>query len=275
MCSALSNDPLCAKLMMECLCDPRSFVKIHKRSPSSCLEPAYKRPRLDGPIAEGQIIQVGDNRYHIGKKAGQGENGVVYKATDERTGNVVALKQLLEMRRPTDIEFFKTESEILGKLGELIDAQIDMETFPPQSPQLIISKFHEGETLSSVLQEFETSLTQNQFKELFLLIKEKFEYIHSKLIIHNDAHWGNILVVQGNVAENEPLFKEVNFVDYGNSIMLEESDAEGFKEDIQHFFTQLKADMFSDGVGGEPEAKEAAKDVFPDIDVELTSDDDD
>src|SRR5687767_13491643 len=94
------------------------------------------------------------NRYHVETTLGTGGMGVVYRATDTRTGRTVAVKQLrgdVAKRQPEMFERFTREAEALRQLNHPNIVQA-LDTFEIDDERYIVMEFVPGDDLNVVLQ---------------------------------------------------------------------------------------------------------------------------
>lgn len=160
----------------------------------------------DSPYPEGTIL---GQRYLLHGVIGTGGMGVVYRATDRLTGQLVALKQLtlrgdqlrfatLATMRPThDVRVsLATEFSLLASLRHphiisVLDYGFDHQQHPYFTMELL-------ENAGSILTHGQ-QLSIDQRFDLIMQMLRALMYLHRRGVIHRDLKPDNVLVVNGAV----------------------------------------------------------------------------
>jgi serine/threonine protein kinase len=135
-------------------------------------------------------MQIG--HYQLGNELGAGGMGTVYRGTDERTGDIVAIKQLKsEIATPETIERFRREGEALRDLNHPnIVKMLDM--FEYEGQHYLVMEYVSGGELSDLIKTsdipLETVLT------LAIDLADALTRAHKLNIIHRDLKPENVLI---------------------------------------------------------------------------------
>ena len=138
-------------------------------------------------------------QYRVDAVLGRGGMGVVYRALDETTGQVVAIKLLDRafLRTERVVARFKREADILKRLNHPhIVKYIDFQ--PYQGRLYIVMEYLGQETLADLLQQ-SGRLPLDEAYELFREICEAVIFAHQMHIIHRDIKPANIFRVNSGV----------------------------------------------------------------------------
>jgi serine/threonine protein kinase len=161
----------------------------------------------------GEILQ---GRYHIDGPIGQGGMGAVYRATDQQSGKVVAVKQL---RTDTAAGFesgemlqrFEGEWHLLRTLNHpRIPRMLD--SFRCDECGYYVMEFIDGQSLDEVMREYKRvgkRFPEEQLIQYCLQILDVLDYLHSlpKPLLHRDVKPANVIVRDGD--------EELFLVDFG------------------------------------------------------------
>ncbi len=151
------------------------------------------------------MIDINDNklvsgRYRILKNIGSGGMANVYKAIDEQTGDIVALKVLKE-DHIEDADFvrrFELEAKAALKLSHpnivgSFDVGKDGDT------NYIVFEYVEGSTLKDIIRE-DGALTPKEAVSVASQILDALEHAHNSGIIHRDVKPQNVMITHDGAA---------------------------------------------------------------------------
>ncbi len=130
------------------------------------------------------------SRYRILGLVGQGQFGRVYCASDRRTGQLVALKELSHQRAPTH-QFLQELWFIISLQHPHIAACLGLEHI--QTGRYLVMDYCEGGTLRHLLEQ-QNSLRLQEAINLIIGVLEGLHYAHQRGIIHCDIKPENILL---------------------------------------------------------------------------------
>jgi len=135
-----------------------------------------------------------DHRYKILKKLGAGAMGEVYKASDLKNDNIIALKLLSKKKTSSEtVQRFKREFRLLAGLHHPnLCAVYDFGTLK-DGRSYFTMEYVDG----SDIFEFTKKLPYEKIYALIVHLCRVLEYIHSKGLIHYDIKPGNVLVAKG------------------------------------------------------------------------------
>ncbi|MEJ7734272.1 MAG: serine/threonine-protein kinase [Polyangiaceae bacterium] len=159
------------------------------------------RPACPLP-ATGDIV---DGRYRLDRLGGRGGMATVWRALDEVTGDIVALK--LHSRRHADPVRLLHEARVLGSLRHAGVVRYLAHGDPPGSPYLAM-EWLEGEDLSARHQR--GPLTIEEALAVGLRLADALDAVHAAGVIHCDVKPSNVLLCGATAAD-------ARLVDFGVS----------------------------------------------------------
>jgi serine/threonine protein kinase len=152
--------------------------------------------------AAGDVV---DDRYLLDRLGGRGGMGTVWRAIDERTGEVVGLK--LHGRRHADPVRLLHEARVLGSLRHPALVRYLGHGNPPGSPYLVM-EWLEGEDLSA--RHLRGPLAIADTLALGLRLADALGAVHAAGVIHCDLKPSNVFLSGERMAE-------AKLVDFGVS----------------------------------------------------------
>jgi eukaryotic-like serine/threonine-protein kinase len=144
-----------------------------------------------GPLPDPHVA----GRYRVGERIGQGGMGVVYRATEEPTGRIVALKRLTGhlALTPLAIARFRHEVTALARVEHPNVVRLydfDLEADPP----FLVMEFVDGESLAKRLNG--KPLPAHEAATLMEKVAGAVQAVHEAGLLHRDLKPGNILLTR-------------------------------------------------------------------------------
>jgi len=153
-----------------------------------------------GADAGGTTTTYSPLRWKRGALIGEGTFGKVYKGMNERTGELLAVKQLSLLDGTAEgVEGLQKEISVMWHLDHanivryLGTARSDRYLF-------IVIEYVSGGSISNMLQQF-GPFVEKLIRRFTLHILSGVKYLHDKSIIHRDIKGGNVLVTNAGVAK--------------------------------------------------------------------------
>ncbi|XP_059103705.1 mitogen-activated protein kinase 15 isoform X2 [Peromyscus eremicus] len=134
-------------------------------------------------------------RYLIKRRLGKGAYGIVWKAVDRRTGDVVAIKKIFDaFRDQTDAQRTFREVMLLQEFGNHPNIIRLLDVIPAQNDKDIYLVFESMDTdLNAVIQK--GKLLEDIHKRcIFYQLLRATKFIHSGRVIHRDQKPANVLL---------------------------------------------------------------------------------
>ncbi len=145
--------------------------------------------------------------YQIERLLGEGGMSRVYLGIDLKTGQKVAIKELLAQLANHDElrDRFRREAQFMAKLShQHIVRLIRYEEIGTRL--FLVQEYIEGVTLEEYIAKEKGPIPEEEAKELFCQLLEAFAYAHDNEVIHRDIKPSNIIITKG---------KQVKVVDFG------------------------------------------------------------
>lgn len=165
-----------------------------------------------------------DERYKILSVIGKGGSGVVYKALDFDTDQLVAVKVLtindFDPRAKMQHQYFLREVGVLKKVSHPNIIHILNSGINKYGQPYLITDYIEGESLKSIMKKGRLSLEKIAY--ILQEVSQALEAIHKQRIIHRDFKPQNILISQNQTPEI------VKLLDFGIAKMLRGENEEPF-----------------------------------------------
>jgi eukaryotic-like serine/threonine-protein kinase len=133
-------------------------------------------------------------RYRIERLLGEGAFGLVFLAFDEQLHRLVAVKvpHARLVSRPEDAELYLREARAVASLDHPNIVPVYDVGGTDQFPCYVVSKFIDGQTLSSKLGG--GPFTCREAAELVATMAEALHHAHQQGLVHRDIKPGNILI---------------------------------------------------------------------------------
>lgn len=149
------------------------------------------------------FLTIGNRWYQYDEteKLGAGAMGVVYKGRDSQSGELVAVKRVVDRyaNNPEIRRRARQEAELMFRHPNLVEMLGCCEVAQNSGPIFIVSKFVKGENIDLFINNNVRALPHANVRicELFFPVLDALSYIHQKGIIHMDIKPSNIMMEQG------------------------------------------------------------------------------
>lgn len=156
------------------------------------------QPSVSTPTAQQQ--HDSPLRWKRGALIGEGTFGKVYKGMNERTGELLAVKQLSIMDgSEEDVRGLQKEISVMWHLDHDNIVRY-LGTARSERYLFIVLEYVPGGSIANMLQQF-GSFEEKLTRRFTMQILRGVEYLHAKGIIHRDIKGGNVLVSNEGVAK--------------------------------------------------------------------------
>ncbi|MEZ4586962.1 MAG: serine/threonine-protein kinase [Gemmatimonadales bacterium] len=158
------------------------------------------RPRYRDP-ASGLQGRVLDGRYAIEKRVGEGGMAYVYRATDLRTKQVVAIKVLMSklVNDAESVARLRREAELATKLDHPNVCGLLAHGEANGLPYLVMP-YLEGETLS-VRENRIGKMPPREAIPILIQVCEGLQHAHDRGVLHRDLKPENVMLVKADGGE--------------------------------------------------------------------------
>ncbi|XP_043363097.1 mitogen-activated protein kinase 15-like isoform X7 [Dermochelys coriacea] len=146
-------------------------------------------------MSVAEVEELVSQKYEIKKRLGKGAYGIVWKAIDRRTGEIVAVKKIFDaFRNRTDAQRTFREIMLLQEFGEHPNIIKLLNVIRAQNDRDIYLVFESMETdLHAVIKKGNLLKDIHKCYILYQLLKAT-KFIHSGNVIHRDQKPSNILL---------------------------------------------------------------------------------
>ncbi|KAM9165506.1 mitogen-activated protein kinase 15 isoform 1-T1 [Pangshura tecta] len=146
-------------------------------------------------MSVAEVEELVSQKYEIKKRLGKGAYGIVWKAIDRRTGEIVAVKKIFDaFRNRTDAQRTFREIMFLQEFGEHPNIIKLLNVIRAQNDRDIYLAFESMETdLHAVIKKGNLLKDIHKCYILYQLLKAT-KFIHSGNVIHRDQKPSNILL---------------------------------------------------------------------------------
>ncbi|WP_456275102.1 serine/threonine protein kinase [Bacillus sp. AK128] len=151
---------------------------------------------LERPYKAGTTL---NKRYKILHFIGKGSYGMVYRATDPLTGNIVVIKQARNRKKKEREGYLQREAEMLAALSHSrIPTCLDF--FEERDRAFLVMEWKPGKNIEDLI--FQDGQQFNEEDSLQLLVKvlKIVHYLHEHEVIHRDLRIPNILIDKEDVS---------------------------------------------------------------------------
>uniref|UniRef100_A0A8C2NP57 Mitogen-activated protein kinase 15 n=1 Tax=Capra hircus TaxID=9925 RepID=A0A8C2NP57_CAPHI len=166
--------------------------RVQQLEPGGCLEASWF-PLADMCTAE--VDRHVAQRYLLKRRLGKGAYGIVWKAVDRRTGEVVAIKKIFDaFKDKTDAQRTFREIMLLQEFGDHPNIVCLLDVIPAENNRDIYLVFESMDTdLNAVICKG-TLLKDIHKRYIFYQLLRATKFIHSGRVIHRDQKPSNVLL---------------------------------------------------------------------------------
>ncbi|XP_043340268.1 mitogen-activated protein kinase 15 isoform X3 [Cervus elaphus] len=166
--------------------------RVQQLEPHGCLEASWF------PFANMCAAEVDRHvaqRYLLKRRLGKGAYGIVWKAVDRRTGEVVAIKKIFDaFKDKTDAQRTFREIMLLQEFGDHPNIVRLLDVIPAENDRDIYLVFESMDTdLNAVICKG-TLLKDTHKRYIFYQLLRATKFIHSGRVIHRDQKPSNVLL---------------------------------------------------------------------------------
>ncbi|HEX2574067.1 MAG TPA: protein kinase [Polyangia bacterium] len=145
----------------------------------------------------GKVLSGGAGRFEIEEVAAAGGMATVYRAREQTTGRLVAIK-VLRGGSATDEQRMQREAELLAHLRHPAIVQYLDRGLTEEAEPFVVMEWLEGETLAERLLR-QRGLTLHESLELVRGVGEALGAAHASGIVHRDVKPSNIFLLGGAI----------------------------------------------------------------------------
>lgn len=162
------------------------------------------------------------SRYEFLETIGAGGMGVIYKARDLKSNDLVAIKMLHSHLESTEaVARFQVEVKATRLLSHPYIVSIrDFGTTTAHQPYLVMD-YVDGETLSQILSRY-GRISLERFLKLFAQVCDALNHAHERKVLHRDIKPSNIMVLRGPQGS-----EEIRIMDFGIAKLMDDSAPRG------------------------------------------------
>ena len=167
------------------------------------IEPAVKLGPVDASLASAHEQAVSPSpalleRYEILSVLGRGGMGIVYRARDRASGEVVAVKVLLE-RRASAAERFAREAAVLSGLDHPGIVRYGAHGVTDAGEPYLVMEWLDGENLAGRFGR--GTLTVDETLTLATQVSEALAAAHARGVVHRDLKPSNLFLVDRDIGQ--------------------------------------------------------------------------
>ena len=143
-------------------------------------------------------IEINCQNYSNFLRIGHGTYGTVYRATDDRNGLYVSIKEINKDKFKKEKGILKNEVNIMEKMKNENSVNI-REVIESNDYYYIIMEYCEYNLEEYINQKRQTPLSINEVREVLNQLNNTFKLMQRKKIIHRDLKPSNILIYQAEL----------------------------------------------------------------------------
>jgi serine/threonine-protein kinase len=165
---------------------------------------------LERHLKNGFIMQ---ERYEIIDYIGKGSYGIVYRAFDRITKQMVVVKQQRKRKDRISNNSFKKEFHFLTSLDHpSIPKCFDL--INDENKYFLIMEYIDGKNFEELILEEGKKLDEAESLHILLEILAVIKYLHNNRVIHRDLRLPNIIIMKGHIY----------IIDFGLALSLNEKN---------------------------------------------------
>lgn len=132
--------------------------------------------------------------YRIVRCVGRGGMALVYRAEDQKTGEVVALKMMSHrlVYEPNALARFRREAQVLQGLDHENIARLHR-IFEAYNTLFLVMEFCDGADLGQLIRD-RRRLPESQVRRILGQLARALDHVHRKGLVHRDLKPGNVMV---------------------------------------------------------------------------------
>ena len=206
-------------------------------------------PAPSSPVAvELEPGRILGKRFRIEQRLGEGGMGMVFRATDTKTGQAVAIKTLLpEAAKDAGLrKRFEREAQILRKIEHPNFVRFVEYGSGSSEPAYVVMELLDGNALSKLILD-ESRLVPERALHITRHVLAGLHYVHQLGIVHRDVKPDNVVIVP---AQSDPEFAKI--LDFGIARLAEPEGAEKTKLTQKGEIFGTPAYMSPEQVRGDP-----------------------
>lgn len=144
-----------------------------------------------------QTRVIGNGRYHLEKRLGQGGFGTTWLAADQENQQKVVVKELCPPqgeKREKEIRNFLREARVMASLHAVKEIVKVLNYFEEQGNAYIVMEYLRVTSLRHYLECQEEPLSFEKARDMLLPVMEGLEKMHGKHILHRDLTPDNLML---------------------------------------------------------------------------------
>jgi serine/threonine protein kinase, bacterial len=170
----------------------------------------YLTDILERPLKVGYILKA---RYKIIQFIAKGSYGIVYRAIDLISDQMVVVKQFRKRKRNARKGLLEREARMLKALDHpAIPKCLDL--FEEDEKSFLVMEFFEGQNLEELIFYHDKKYNERDSFQIVLDVLKIMQYFHGKGIIHRDLRLPNILIRNNQVL----------IIDFGLAVFCDDKD---------------------------------------------------
>jgi cell division cycle 2-like protein len=180
---------------------PTSHVCANNESKSNSNCPDIEMSHCDAAIGSSVDCPLRSvHEFKCLRKIEEGVHGAVYKATDKKTGELVAIKRLkLNRKKDCSVTSLREIKALLRARHENVVSLKSIVVHKQLNDQVYLVMEYMDHDLTSFMKIMDRPFSVGQVKSLMVQLLRGVGHIHDKLLIHRDLKPTNLLLNQDGV----------------------------------------------------------------------------